>query len=374
MNSALPHIGIFGRCNSGKSTLFNALLGQPASIVSPLSGTTTDVVRRNMEWPGLGAVVLIDTAGLDDGSELGAARIAATLKVASEVDLGLVLLTGADDALEKDFAKRLKRVIFLKDNDLAAGTASFGATEIDTASFDTARVFSVVADALKGFDAPVDMTAGLLRAGQHALLVMPQDAGAPQGRLISAQTQMIRHLLDKHCVVACCQLEEYPAALAGGTDLVITDSQVLAAVARQTPDNVPLTTFSILMASAKGDLNEFVRGAAALNCLSEHSRVLIAESCTHVPAAEDIGTVKIPRLLRRRFGEGLVIDNVRGGDFPDDLSPYDLVIHCGGCMQTRQFMLSRQAAASQQNVPMTNYGVAIACLACDISRLAFPED
>lgn len=358
MNSSLPHIGIFGRCNTGKSSLFNALLGQTASIVSPVGGTTTDVVRRNIEWPGLGAAVLIDTAGLDDSSELGASRIAATLKVAAEVDLGLVIVAGKDDALEREFALKLRKVIFLDYNDIQSGPSA---------------VFPAVAEALRDFFRPLDMTAGLLAPGQRALLVMPQDSGAPAGRLISAQTQMIRHLLDKHCVVTCCQTEEYSSALAQGADLVITDSQVLASVVARTPDAVPVTTFSILMAGVKGKLDEFVSGASALASLSENSRVLIAESCTHVPAGEDIGTVRIPNLLRRRFGDGIAIDNVRGADFPSDLSRYDLVIHCGGCVQTRQFMLSRQEAAAAQNVPMTNYGIAIACLASDFSRLSFPS-
>ena len=358
MNSSLPHIGIFGRCNTGKSTLFNALLGQNASIVSPLSGTTTDIVRRNIEWPGLGAAVLIDTAGLDDESALGASRVSATLKAASEVDIGLVILSGADDSLEREFARRLKRVVFLSDKDVPPVPSA---------------VFPAVADALRDYVGIVDMTSGLLVAGQRALLVMPQDSGAPEGRIISAQTQMIRHLLDKHCLVTCCQTEEYTAELAKSADLVITDSQVLATVISRTPADVRVTTFSILMAGAKGNLDEFVGGAAALSTLSESSRVLVAESCTHVPAGEDIGTVKIPSLLRRRFGEGITVDNVRGADFPSDLSPYDLVIHCGGCVQTRQFMLSRQAVAAAQNVPMTNYGIAIACLASDFSRLSFPS-
>lgn len=358
MNSSLPHIGIFGRCNTGKSTLFNALLGQTASIVSPVSGTTTDVVRRNIEWPGLGVAVLIDTAGLDDTSALGASRITATMKVASEVDLGLVMLSGADDSFEREFARKLKRAVFVSEWEISP---------------EPSAVFPAVAAALRDATAAVDMTAGLLAGGQRALLVMPQDAGAPEGRLISAQTQMIRHLLDKHCIVSCCQMEEYPAALSGGADLVITDSQVLTQVISLTPDSVPVTTFSILMANAKGDIDGFIKGAAALSGLSGDSKVLIAESCTHVPAAEDIGTVKIPRLLRRRFGDKLVIDNVRGADFPENLSSYDLVIHCGGCMQTRQFLLARQKSAELQNVPMTNYGVAIACLMSDISRLSFPE-
>lgn len=358
LNASLPHIGIFGRCNTGKSTLFNALLGQDASIVSPVSGTTTDVVRRNIEWPGLGAAVLIDTAGLDDSSPLGASRVAATLKAAWEVDLGLVVVSDGDGSFERDFARRLKRVIFLSDNDVPPVPSS---------------IFPAVADALRGFYTPVDMTAGLLSAGQRALLVMPQDSGAPSGRLISPQTQMIRHLLDKHCIVSCCQVEEYTPDFASVHDLVITDSQALARVVSLTPDAVPVTTFSILMANAKGNLSEFVRGAEALSRLSGNSRVLIAESCTHVPATEDIGAVKIPGMLRRRFGDNIVIDNVRGADFPEDLSSYDLVIHCGGCMQTRQFMLSRQVSARRQNVPMTNYGIAIACLSSDIRRLSFPE-
>ena len=359
MNSSLPHIGIFGRCNTGKSTLFNALLGQTASIVSPVSGTTTDVVRRNIEWPGLGAAVLIDTAGLDDSTPLGAARVEATMKVASEVDLGLIILSeaGHPDSSELELAHKLKKVIYLSDKDIQA-TPSV--------------VFPAVAEALKGAFKAIDMTAGLLVPGQRALLVMPQDSGAPADRLISAQTQMIRHLLDKHCIVCCCQPDEYSTALSNGTDVVITDSQVLARILALTPDSVPVTTFSILMANAKGNLKEFIRGAAALSSLSENSKVLIAESCTHVPATEDIGTVKIPRLLRRRFGEMLAIDNVRGADFPADLSGYDLVIHCGGCMQTRQFMIARQSAAASQNVPMTNYGIAIACLNADFSRIAVP--
>ena len=358
MISSIPHIGIFGRCNCGKSTLFNALLGQEASIMSSVSGTTTDVVRRNIEWPRLGAAVLIDTAGFDDVTELGASRVAATMKVASEVNLGIVIAAGQDDALEREFAHKLKKCIFLSNNDLSLGCEP---------------VFKAVAEALQGFKYSFDLTAGLLTSGQRALLVMPQDSGAPAGRLISAQTQMIRHLLDKHCIVQCCQLEEYPAALSSGTDLVITDSQVLAKVISLTPETVSLTTFSILMAGAKGNLSEFVKGAEALSRLGGNSRVLIAESCTHVPDSEDIGTVKIPRLLRRRFGDALQIDNVRGEDFPEDLSRYDLVIHCGGCMQTRQFMLSRQDSAASQNVPMTNYGVAIACLSGDLKRLSFSK-
>lgn len=325
--------------------------------MSPVSGTTTDVVRRNIEWPGLGAAVLIDTAGLDDESVLGAPRVAATLKIASEVDLGLVITGGSDDSFEREFSRRLKRVIFLSDKDTGLSPSA---------------VFPAVAEALKDAFPPIDMTGGLLVSGQRALLVMPQDASAPADRLISAQTQMIRHLLDKHCLVNCCQTEEYPAALAMGTDLVITDSQVLSKVISMTPDDIHITTFSILMANLKGDLAGFVSGARALSSLTGSSRVLIAESCTHVPAAEDIGTMKIPRLLRRRYGEGLCVDNVRGNDFPEDLSPYDLVIHCGGCMHTRQFMLSRQSSAAAQNVPMTNYGVAIACLMSDMSRLSFP--
>ena len=358
MNSSLPHIGIFGRCNTGKSTLFNALLGQEASIVSPVSGTTTDVVRRNIEWPGLGAAVLIDTAGLDDSSALGGSRIAATLKVASEVDLGLVMLPDDDECLEREFARRLRRVIFLSEREVAPVPAA---------------VFPAAAGALQDFSSPEDMTAGLLAPGQHALLVMPQDSGAPAGRLISAQAQMIRHLLDKHCVISCCQPEELATAISRGADLVIADSQVLAKVTAIMPKEVPVTTFSILMANAKGELKRFVEGAAALSRLTGSARVLIAESCTHVPASEDIGTVKIPRLLRGRFGENITIDNVRGADFPSDLSGYDLVIHCGGCVQTRQFMLARQEAASSQGVPMTNYGIAIACLVSDLSRISFPK-
>lgn len=378
--SSRYHIGIFGRRNAGKSSLINALTGQQVSIVSDVAGTTTDVVWKNIELPGIGAAVIGDTAGYDDFGPLGDMRVDSTRRAIARIDLAIVLLTGspADAAVEKEwqqlFAKADVPVIYLlaRSDEGATALQEWGSA----LSVDVIPVSAVTGEGLPQLleriaachsnDANIeDITHSLVKAGDVVLLVMPQDAQAPTGRLIMPQVQTLRNLLDKHCMPVCCAPEELPRLLSSLKEppaLVITDSQVFPQVKQQIPQGTSLTSFSVLMARHKGDIDTFRAGATRLLALGGNSRVLIAEACTHIPANEDIGRVKLPRLLRKRFGDNLQVDIVSGNDFPADLSPYDIVIHCGACMFTRRHVLSRVRQARAQGVPITNYGIAIAAL------------
>lgn len=382
------HIALFGRCNSGKSTLLNRLTGQEAAVVSSQAGTTTDPVRKAMEWPGLGAVTLIDTPGLDDRSALGEERVAQSRKILDQTDRALVLLCSEDIKIEAPLLEELRlreipTILLLNQTDRMEDSASVvSALEARLGQ----KVLPVSGLTGEGIDrlhrtvaamAPREerlLTEGLCEAGDVVLLVMPQDASAPKGRLIQPQVQTLRELLDRHCIALCCPPEEMPAALASlqhPPRLVITDSQVFDRVEALTPAGSQLTSFSVLMARYKGDIREFVAGAEALQRLTPHSRILIAEACTHAPQNEDIGRVKLPRMLRKRFGEELQIDVVGGRDFPEDISSYDLVIHCGACMFNRRLVMSRVARAREAGVPITNYGVAIAALQGILSRVVY---
>lgn len=373
------HIIVLGACNSGKSSLVNMLTGQHTSLVSDIPGTTTDPVFKPMELPGLGACVLIDTAGFNDVSDLGERRIASTRQVLERADIA-ILLTGHDTICETEWRQELDRrkipvVAVVSKADLRGmvpeGTVT---TSIERPTESRDCVIEALLRAMPSDSGDVSLLRGLVDAGDIVLLVMPQDSQAPAGRLILPQVQTIRELLDRGCVPICCTPATMPCALEGLSSapaLVITDSQVFKEVYAMTPPGSRLTSFSILMAAYKGDIDYFVESASALDALGDGSRVLIAESCTHAPKNEDIGRVKIPAMLRRKAGEGLVIDFVRGKDFPDDLTPYSLVIHCGGCMFNRRHILSRVARAREQRVPMTNYGILLARLSGILDKVVY---
>lgn len=377
------HIGIFGRRNAGKSTLLNALTGQDVSIVSDVAGTTTDTVWKNIELPGIGAAVIADTAGFDDEGELGNMRNERTRRAAQQVDMAIILVTGKPDDASfeidwRDFFKKaeIPTIFVLTKCDFDSDTD----TDSDAWSHILGQeVLSISALNGKGIDILLakmaslyskddnldDITYSLVKAGDVVVLVMPQDASAPKGRLIQPQVVTLRNLLDKHALALCCAPEELPQMLENlktPPALIITDSQVFAQVQPLTPKETKLTSFSVLMARHKGDIDTFREGADALMALKKNGKVLIAEACSHIPQNEDIGRVKLPKMLSKKFGEELQIDIVSGNDFPEDLSQYDLIIHCGACMFTRRHVLSRVRRAKAQNIPITNYGIAIAAL------------
>ena len=381
------YITFYGRRNVGKSSLVNALCGQDVSIVSDVAGTTTDVVWKNIELPGVGAAVVGDTAGYDDCGELGAMRVDVTRRSVARTDVAVMLLhdNPEDNLLEKEWKALLEKygvpvVYAVSRSDNLADTVSEWEAElgVDVMALSLSvkesvmELVSKIAGCICDDAADNDITHSLVKPGDIVVLVMPQDAQAPKGRLIQPQVMTIRNLLDKHCIPLCCAPEELPrllASLVNPPSLVITDSQVFPAVEKFLPEQTRLTSFSVLMARHKGDAALFVRGAEKLMSLDAGSRVLIAEACSHVPQNEDIGRVKLPRMLRTRFGEGLEIDIVSGNDFPEDLTAYDIVIHCGACMFTRRHVMHRVRQAAMQGVPMTNYGIAIAALTGILDRV-----
>lgn len=386
------HIGIFGRRNSGKSSFINTLTGQKIALVSDVAGTTTDPVYKAMEIHGLGPCMLIDTAGFDDEGDLGRMRVEATEKAAEKTEIAVLLVSGDAQELsletlwvEKLREKKIPILAVVSKADLP-GEADllsrkmqdlWGLTPLQVSARTGEGMERVVPALIRMLppDFGNDTIVGrLVSPGDAVLLVMPQDIQAPKGRLILPQVQTIRDLLDHKCVVTSCTadgLDDALAALARPPKVIITDSQVFPLVYEKKPEDSLLTSFSVLFAAYKGDIDAFVAGAAAIDRLTPQSRVLIAEACTHAPLSEDIGRVKLPRLLRKRTGETLRVDMVSGVDFPEDLSPYDLVIHCGGCMFNRKYVLSRLERAERQGVPMTNYGVAIAKLTGILDKIAW---
>lgn len=385
------HIALYGRRNVGKSSLINALTGQQAALVSDVAGTTTDPVIKSMEILPLGPCVLIDTAGFDDSGMVGDLRTERTRETIKQTDIAIVVTDGT--SLDDDIAwtKLLKQadvpyVAVLNKVDLLQGVPP---TLLDNmAKRLGCDVIPVSAIQGTGLDilrqtlarlAPdqgkQSLTGDLAQAGDTVMLVMPQDPQAPKGRLILPQVQTLRDLMDKRCVAICCttqDIDQTLACLKEAPRLIITDSQVFDIVEKKKPVESQLTSFSVLMASYKGDINYFVQSAQAIDSLTEQSRVLIAEACTHAPLAEDIGREKIPRLLRQRVGQGLTVDIVAGKDFPEDVSGYDLVIHCGGCMFNRRFMLQRVDQCRSQGVVMTNYGIGIAHIKGILGKVSLP--
>lgn len=380
------HIALLGRTNAGKSAMLNCLAKQDVAIVSNTPGTTTDPVQKPMELTGMGAVVIIDTPGLDDNTTLGKERMARTSKMLDRTDIAVVLFTdeGIDTELriiEECRTREIPVVVALNQVDRISNYEAI-AKRIEEAT--KCRVIATSTTTGEGIEAlreaiintrPAEerlITEGFCKAGDRVLLVMPLDKSAPKGRLIQPQVQTIRELLDRGCIPICCtpdRMAEALAALATPPELIITDSQAFNEVYQLKPEASTLTSFSILFARYKGDIALFTEGVKALKNITESSRVLIAEACSHTPQNEDIGRVKLPRLLRKRFGEGLTIDIVGGADYPEDLTPYDLVIHCGACMFNRKHVLSRVERARQQGVAITNYGVILAALTGILDRV-----
>lgn len=406
------HIGIFGKTNSGKSSFINAFTGQNVSIVADVAGTTTDPVYKPMEINPLGACVIIDTAGFDDETELGAAREEKTFLAAEKADIAIIVVAGSETPKtieselkwDKYFKEKKTPVLYVVNKtDQYPEESRLLADDIREATGNDVVLMSC-AQILSRCEVPKDkednenignktkraglsdneqikqikaaltrmlpenygadfITGDLVSDGDLVLLVMPQDIQAPKGRLILPQVQTLRELLDKKCLVVSVTTDKLTDVLTRLTEppkLIITDSQVFDYVYKNKPEESMLTSFSVLFAAYKGDLPYYMQGAKAIDKLTEDSKVLIAECCTHAPLAEDIGRVKIPNMLRKRVGQGLTIDLVSGTDFPEDPSGYDLIIQCGACMFNRKYVLARIDSAKAKNVPMTNYGVTIA--------------
>ena len=377
------HISFFGKRNVGKSSLVNAVTGQKLAVVSPVKGTTTDPVRKAMELLPLGPVVIIDTPGYDDEGELGALRVEKTNEVLNKTDVAVLVydasvgMTEEDEALLGKLRERKLPVILAANKcDLAMPSPS-GEGGTASAVTDEGRPINVSALTGEGVNAlkerlaelgrtarkPKFILADLVRPGDVVILVIPIDESAPKGRLILPQQQTLRELLDLRCVPICCQPEEIPTVLDNlktPPRLVVTDSQAFGKVSPLVPASIPLTSFSILFARYKGQLAALAAGARALSALRDGDRVLISEGCTHHRQCSDIGTVKLPGWVRKHTGKEPVFAFTSGGEFPEDLSGYALVIHCGGCMLNEAAMQHRMEVAARCGVPMINYGVAIA--------------
>ena len=388
------HIGIFGKTNSGKSSFINAFSGQKVSIVADIAGTTTDPVYKPMEIYPLGPCVLIDTAGFADEGELGALRMEKTRLAAQKTDAGIILFSGRDMKEELDCFRYFKEKntpvipVLSKADTYEQEEKSFLISQIKKETGVTpCCISSVTGEGIQEIKENLTrcipegygnrmITGNLVSAGDLVLLVMPQDIQAPKGRLILPQVQTLRELLDKKCRVMSVTTDQFTGALevlAAPPKLIITDSQVFSYVYERKPSASMLTSFSVLFAAYKGDIHYYVEGAKAIDTLHADSRVLIAECCTHAPLQEDIGRVKIPRMLKKRFGDTLTVDLVSGTDFPEDLTGYDLVIQCGACMFNRKYVMYRIDRAKKQQIPMTNYGVAIAHLSEILPYVKVPE-
>ena len=404
------HIGFFGRCNAGKSTLINMLTDQPVSLVSDVAGTTTDPVSKAMEILPLGPVVITDTAGIDDTTELGALRMEKTEEVVKKINLAVYVLRTDEEPTSDDMhwlgllkQNNVPVVLFINEinavpNNLTESKASIGrdilgeryiadhtglselVTVIDSADFTSDAKRLELLDLLGGLT-PLDVEGeqtllqGLVEEGDTIILVCPIDSAAPKGRLILPQVQTIREILDHKGLALVCQTEELPAmihSLKNPPKMVICDSQAFDRVDELTPDSIPLTSFSILMARFKGKLQDLVTGVKAIKNLKAGSKVLISEGCTHRRQCDDIGTVKIPNLLKKQGYTDLQLEFTSGGAFPKDVSQYDLIIHCGACMLTRREVLRRIECAVVQGTPIVNYGVLIAALHGILERAISP--
>ncbi|RGB67573.1 [FeFe] hydrogenase H-cluster maturation GTPase HydF [Provencibacterium massiliense] len=385
-NASRLHIALFGRRNSGKSSLVNALCGQQVALVSGFAGTTTDPVYKPVELYPLGPCVLIDTAGFDDEGELGRLRVEKSRQVLERTDLALLVLTAGQQDLsqEEQWLELLRAhkkpvVVAVNKSDLSTEMpALIKGLPHALVSARTGEGVALLKEKLieaapKDCELP-SITGHLVGEGDHVLLIAPQDIQAPKGRLILPQVQTIRDLLDLRACVSVATTDKLAQALSLYREppaLIITDSQAFGEVYPLCPKGTRLTSFSVLMARYKGDIEEYVRGAAALDTLCENDKVLILEACSHEPLDGDIGRVKIPAALRKRVGQGLSIEVRRGADIPQDLTPYALVVHCGGCMFNRAHVLSRIAKCKEQGVPITNYGILLAKLGGILDKVVY---
>lgn len=375
------HIGIFGKRNAGKSSVINAVTGQSLAIVSDVAGTTTDPVLKAMELLPLGPVVMIDTPGLDDVGELGLMRVQKAYQILNKTDIALIVIDGSVGMTEEDLAileriraKNIPYVVVRNKKDLPAAKDAVDVpaewlTGENTISVSTAtgeniyELKELIAKQVPAEEESRKIVSDLLEENDFVVLVVPIDSAAPKGRLILPQQQTIRDILEAGAVSIVTRDKELPQTLANlgrKPKLVITDSQVFGKVSKDVPVDVPLTSFSILMARFKGDLEVNVKGARALEQLKDGDTVLISEGCTHHRQCEDIGTVKLPRWIREHTGKELNFVFTSGTEFPLDLSPYALIVHCGGCTLNEREMKYRLKCAEDQNIPMTNYGICIA--------------
>ncbi len=391
-SSNRTHIVFMGKMNSGKSSLINALANQNISIVSDRSGTTTDAVKKPMEIHGIGPCVLVDTAGFDDSGELGEMRVKASKKAASQADIAVIVVNDAKLDEEKRWCQYFEHmntpvIVVINKCDIIANADEIEEKVHNGLNAATVRVSSYTGAGIDKFKAKLIekgslsketrfITGNLVNEGDVVMLVMPQDIQAPEGRLILPQVQTTRELLDKKCVIISVTTDKVKEALAGLKEppkLIITDSQVYKQVYLLKPEASRITSFSTLFAAYKGDIHQYCDGAEVIGNLTEDSKVLIAECCTHAPLQEDIGREKIPALLRKRVGEKLTVDIVSGTDFPDNLSEYDLIIQCGACMFNRKYVMSRLDMAREQGVPITNYGIAIAWISGILNNITIPD-
>lgn len=379
------HIGFFGKVNAGKSSIINAFAKRDISIVSDKKGTTTDPVYKSMEIKSLGPCLLMDTAGITDDTELGEKRLKRTEEVILKTDIAVVVVSDRDTSSEKELIKKFKEtpvlVLINKIDELAK--EDIKKIRDDFSDF---KVVEVSAIKNQGFDIFLEellkfkpkkeekLFDGLVEKKDLVLLVIPQDIAAPKNRLILPQVQAIRELLDKNAMVMMVKLEELSDILLilnKKPNLIVADSSVFLEVYEKKPTDVKLTSFSVLFAKLKGDIDEYMRGVEALKKLNENSKILIAECCTHAPAEEDIGRIKIPNMIRKKVGKNLKVDVTSGSAFPENISDYDLIIQCGGCMLNSKNIKNRINTAQEKSIPITNYGIVIAYFKGILDKIDF---
>lgn len=370
------HIGIFGKVNSGKSSLINLLAAREVSIVSDREGTTTDSVYKSMEFLGLGPVTIMDTPGVCDKSFLGKLREQRLERDIEKADIAIILFSDSDIGRELELIKKLKKskilLVINKVDILSAQEKEniyknlkdlpFKIIEISTKEKNGIEELKKELVKLKPEEAPLIFD-GLVKKGDRVLLIMPQDIAAPKKRLILPQVESIRELLDREALLYIAKvenMEDMLSSLKEAPDLIVTDSQVFQDVYKLKPEKSKLTSFSVLFAKMKGDIDTYIKGTDVFSKIDENSKILIAECCTHAPLSEDIGRVKIPNMLKKKYGENLQVDFQSGASLPKDIEKYDLIIQCGGCMLTRNNILNRIEKAKVLNVPITNYGLTIA--------------